>query len=63
MVKHTQTSRLFPTYCMSLFDHFVRLALKRFKRHLEQLAFVTEAPLEPSKTSKIKRFMESVNGF
>ena len=29
MVKHTQVfCRLFPTYCLSVFDHFVGLALK-----------------------------------
>ena len=29
MVKHTQTiRRLFPTNCLSMFDHFVGLALK-----------------------------------
>ena len=30
MVKHTQTIRqLLPTNCLSVFDHFVRLVLKR----------------------------------
>ena len=28
MVKHTQTIRRQPTNCLSVFDHFVKLALK-----------------------------------
>ena len=32
MVKHTQTiCRLLPTNCLSVFDHFVKLALKGLK--------------------------------
>ena len=32
MVKHTQTIRqVFPNNCLSVFDHFVRLALKGLK--------------------------------
>ena len=31
MVKHTQTIRLLPTICLSVFDHLVGLALKGLK--------------------------------
>ena len=32
MVKHTKTTRrLLPTHCLSVFDHFVGLALKGIK--------------------------------
>ena len=32
MVKHTQTiRRLLPTICLSVFDHFMGLALKKVK--------------------------------
>ena len=34
MVKHTQTIRwLLPTNCLSVFDHFVELALKGLKNY------------------------------
>ena len=51
MVKHTQTiRRLLPTNCLSVFDHFVGLALKElrdkpsmqdinFKEGLQQILF------------------------
>ena len=33
MVKHTQTiRRFFPTNCLSVFDHFLELALKALKK-------------------------------
>ena len=36
MVKHTQTiRRLLPKNCLSVFDHFVGLALKRLKKSLK----------------------------
>ena len=35
MVKHTQTiRRLLPANCLSVFDHFVGLALKELKKQL-----------------------------
>ena len=38
MVKHTQKiRRLLPTNCVSVFDHFVELALKRFRALLSFL--------------------------
>ena len=42
MVKHTQTIRReLPTNCLSVFDHFVKLALKGLKlnRYLLVLSF------------------------
>ena len=38
MVKHTQTiRRLLPTNCLSVFDHFVGLALKGLKAWVDKL--------------------------
>ena len=54
MVKHTQTIRRqkLPTNCLSVFDHFVRLALKglilaciQINNLLEEIAFVLCASL------------------
>ena len=40
MVKHTQTiRRLLPTNCLSVFDHFVGLALKGLSEY-EQINFL-----------------------
>ena len=41
MVKHAQTiCRLLPTNCLSVFDHFVALALKRLTYFSPMLYFV-----------------------
>ena len=38
MVKHTQTVRqLLPTNCLSVFDHFVLLALKGLRKRNEHI--------------------------
>ena len=42
MVKHTQTIRqVFPNNCLSVFDHFVRLALKGLKSIINLLTWRT----------------------
>ena len=49
MVKHTQTiRRLLPLNCLSVFEHFVGLALKR---------------LRPCQRSMMDHFAKNVNGF
>ena len=43
MAKHTQTiRRLLPTNCLSVFAHFVGLALKGLKKHLPYLEDVNQ---------------------
>ena len=58
MVKHTQTIRL-PTNCFSVFDHFVKLALKRVKRKIIAIAYSSWISILNSTTSwiysKLKR--------
>ena len=48
MIKHTQTIRqLLPTNCLSVFDHFVGLALKGLKQcaaHLSQITIDVHTP-------------------
>ena len=40
MVKHTQTiRRLLPTNCLTMFDHFVRLALKGLKQYENRFSY------------------------
>ena len=46
VVKHTQTiRRLLPTSCLSVFDHFVGLALKGFSDQGWQLKRLSESSL------------------
>ena len=41
MVKHTQTIRRLPTYCLSVFNHFVGLALKGLICTIKYLFIIT----------------------
>ena len=51
MVKHTQTiSRQKPTNCLSVFDHFVKMALKRLSNKFEMLDLPSQN-LGPTKLS------------
>ena len=46
MVKHTQTIRgQKPTNCLSVFDHFVGLALKELKIHRSMSETLISAPI------------------
>ena len=48
MVRHTQIiSGNLPTNCLSVFDHFVGLALKRLKKIFKKYSFVS-AYVEPN---------------
>ena len=61
MVKYTQTIRQQqPTNCLSIFEHFVGLALKGF---MSKKAAKSEAYSEPSQTSKIEFFAKILNIF
>ena len=65
MVKHTQTiCRLLATNYLSVFEHFVGMALKRVRElsaygeeSFMRLMLITEACLEPSRTSKMEFFL------
>ena len=53
MVKHTQTiRRLLPTNCLSVFDHFVGLALKELTHFWPMSPFYTPMFLGGIKTLK-----------
>ena len=57
MVKHTQTiRRLLPKNCLSVFDHFVGLALKRLKKSLKLHIIYSdkEIPCQTNKTTSSK---------
>ena len=57
MAKHTQTiRRLLPTNCLSVFDHFEGLALKRVKKRFPKLDYKSSVSegMEVSKSFKRK---------
>ena len=58
MVKHTQTiGRQHPTNCLSVFDHFVGLALKEFTSQVSQ-ANITKSLVQ----NTLKRLKNILNG-
>ena len=56
MVKHTQTIRwLFPTNCLSVFDHFVGLALKGLKILSQQTNTLSKLKIKLCKVTTITK--------
>ena len=63
MVKHIQTiRRQFPKGCLSVYDDFVGLPLKRVKTNCIAL-WSSDVYSDPYQTSKMDCFAKRVNGF